>query len=101
MEFQDDHTSLHAAHIVRPETRMKAGEPVAPACIRTGDLKRTDSDIIESALLLLAVYVAGQMVATPAKALLEDVLVGRILGRPTANLLREKTTWTRFLFPGF
>jgi hypothetical protein len=58
--------------------------------------------LIDSLALLLAVYVTGQMVATPAKALLEDILVGKLLGRPSDNLVRESAPRFRsFLFPGF
>jgi hypothetical protein len=61
-----------------------------------------DFKLVESVALLLAAYVAGQLVATPAKAILEDLLVGRILGRPSVNLLQEtppRLGW--LLFPGF
>jgi hypothetical protein len=61
-----------------------------------------DLKVVDSALLLLAVYVVGQLIATPAKALLEDGLVDRILGRPSINLLREKKPFVRSaLFPGY
>jgi len=57
---------------------------------------------IDVVALLLAVYVAGQLVATPSKALLEDGLVEKILGRPNMNLFRPKRPWIRWaLFPGF
>jgi hypothetical protein len=53
-------------------------------------------------LLLLATYVAGQLVATPAKAVLEDGVVDKILGRPNVNLFRKKKPRIgRLLFPGF
>lgn len=58
--------------------------------------------VVESAILVLAVYVTGQIVATPAKAVFEDFIVGKILRRPTVNLFREKKPWLRGLvFPGF
>jgi len=61
-----------------------------------------DLKIVDSAVLLLAVYVVGQIIATPAKALLEDGLVDRILGRPSIILFREKKPRVRSLiFPGF
>jgi hypothetical protein len=61
-----------------------------------------DLKIVDSAVLLLAIYVVGQIIATPAKALLEDGLVDRILGRPSVNLFREKKPFIRgLLFPGF
>lgn len=61
-----------------------------------------DLKIVDTAVLLLGVYIAGQLVATPAKAILEDGLVARILGRPNVNLFRTKRPWVRrLLFPGF
>ena len=61
-----------------------------------------DLKLVDSLLLLLAVYVSGQLIATPAKALLEDGLIDKILGRPSINLFRERRPWTGgLLFPGF
>jgi hypothetical protein len=58
--------------------------------------------LVESLFLLLAVYVVGHVLATPAKGLLEDVIIDRILKRPSVNLLREKKPKGRgFLFPGY
>jgi hypothetical protein len=57
---------------------------------------------LDSALLLLTVYVAGQIVATPAKAILEDLVVDKILRPPSINLFETKKPHIRgFLFPGF
>lgn len=57
---------------------------------------------IDVVALLLAVYVAGQLVATPSKAVLEDGLVEKVLGRPNVNLFRRKRPWLHWvLFPGF
>jgi hypothetical protein len=57
---------------------------------------------VEIVALLLGVYVAGQLIATPSKAVLEDGLVEKILGRPNVNLFREKRPVIRgLLFPGF
>ena len=61
-----------------------------------------DLKTVDMALLLLVVYIAGQLVATPAKALLEDFVVEKLLGRPNVNLFRKKRPWIRrLLFPGF
>src|SRR5258705_106492 len=61
-----------------------------------------DFKLVDGAILLLAVYVAGQMMATPAKALLEDGVVDKLLGRPHTNLLQARgPTFRRILFPGF
>lgn len=57
---------------------------------------------VEVMALLLGVYVGGQLIATPSKAVLEDGLVEKILGRPNVNLFRERRPLIRgFLFPGF
>ncbi len=57
---------------------------------------------VESVALLMAAYVAGQIVAMPSKAILEDLIVGRILSRPNVNLVREKRPFIRgLIFPGF
>jgi hypothetical protein len=61
------------------------------------DLKNFDL-----ALILLAAYEAGQLIATPAKALIEDLFVGKILRRPSINLFSHKKPWIRsLLFPGW
>lgn len=61
-----------------------------------------DLRALDMTLLLLVVYIAGHLVATPAKALLEDFVVDRLLRRPNVNLFRKKRPWIRwFLFPGF
>jgi hypothetical protein len=61
-----------------------------------------DLKFVSSAFLLLAVYVAGQIIATPAEAILENLVVDKILHRPSVNLLRAKRPRVRgILFPGF
>jgi hypothetical protein len=61
-----------------------------------------DLKVVDVAALVLAVYVAGQIIAGPAKAILEDLIVDKILRRPSINLFRAKRPWIRrFLFPGF
>ena len=61
-----------------------------------------DFKIIDAAMLVLGVYVAGQLIATPAKALLEDWIVEKVLGRPHTMLFLEKKPFVRgMLFPGF
>jgi len=61
-----------------------------------------DLKVVHLAVLLLAVYVAGQVVATPAKALLEDTIVDKFLNRPNINLFREtRPPFRSLLFPGF
>ena len=60
-----------------------------------------DLQAVDTALLVLAIYIAGQLVATPAKAVLEDGIVDKLLGRPSMNLLCKTKPAPRFLFPGF
>lgn len=57
---------------------------------------------IETLFLILAVYVTGHITASPAKALLEDAIVGRLLGSPSVNLIasRRSAVWPR-LFPEY
>ena len=58
--------------------------------------------VVETAVLVLSVYVAGQAIATPAKLVLEDGLVDKVLKRPSVNLFRDKRPRIgRFLFPGY
>lgn len=58
--------------------------------------------LVESLFLLLGVYVVGHVLATPAKGVLEDLIVDRLLQRPSVNLLREKKPVVRgLLFPGY
>lgn len=61
-----------------------------------------DFKVVDGAMLFLGVYVAGQIMATPAKAVLEDIVVEKILGRPHTVLLgRESPRIRGFLFPGY
>jgi len=61
-----------------------------------------DFKVIESAVLVLVIYIVGQIIATPAKALLEDFFVARILRRPNVVLFEEKKPKIRgLLFPGY
>src|SRR5688500_13763566 len=55
----------------------------------------------EMIALIFGMYIARQLVATPAKAILEDGFVDKILGRPTVNLFRTKRPWIVWIFPGF
>jgi hypothetical protein len=61
-----------------------------------------DLKVVDTTLLVFGMYIAGQLIATPAKTVLEDGLVDKILGRPSVNLFRRKRPWVRWLlFPGF
>lgn len=57
---------------------------------------------VESFILLLTVYVTGQIVATPAKGLFEDLVVGLLLKRPSINLFRPiPPKILRWIFPRY
>lgn len=57
---------------------------------------------IDGLFLLLTVYIMGHVLAMPAKAVLEDFLVDKILQRPTVNLFRGKRPSMRgLIFPGY
>lgn len=61
-----------------------------------------DLSVVETAALLLGAYVAGQCVAAPARLVLEDGLVDKVLKRPSVNLFREKRPFVRrALAPGY
>jgi hypothetical protein len=62
-----------------------------------------DLKAVELTGLVIAVYVAGQLAATPAKAVLENGLVALVLGRPSVNLFRERRPLLRgqVLFRGY
>jgi len=54
------------------------------------------------AVTVLGVYIAGQIIAGPAKFALEDFFVHWLLGNPTKNLLRANTPkFGKWVFPGF
>ena len=66
------------------------------------DLLNRDLKPVQAALLLIAVYVFGQLVATPAKAVLEDLVIDKVLGRPSVNLFRHKAPRVGgAVFPGY
>jgi len=57
---------------------------------------------VDGLFLLLTVYIIGQVLASPAKALLEGFFVDKVLKRPSVNLFRErKPTLRSLLFPGY
>jgi len=58
--------------------------------------------VIEGIILLLAAYVGGHLMATPAKALLESLVVAKVLRRPSVNLLQPRTHSIRArIFPDY
>ena len=61
-----------------------------------------DFKVVDSALLVIVIYVVGQIIATPAKALLEEFLLGKVLGKPSINLFQEKKPRIPgFIFPAY
>lgn len=61
------------------------------------DLKTLDLTVIT-----LAAYVIGQITATPAKTLLEDILVSQFLRSPSVNLMQKsRSVMWGILFPGY
>lgn len=60
-----------------------------------------DLTAIESGVALLSMYVAGQLVATPAETILEDWLVHRVIGPPSDVLFRSRPGRWSYLFPGY
>jgi hypothetical protein len=61
-----------------------------------------DLKLVNGFALILGIYVAGQILATPSKTLLEDFVVGRLLRKPSENLIHGKAGQVRqLLFPGF
>lgn len=62
-----------------------------------------DLKTVDITLLTIAAYIAGQLTATPAKALLESLLVGQLLNSPSVNLMKNKSqrSWLRYVFPGY
>jgi hypothetical protein len=60
-------------------------------------------EALDLVLIAFAAYIAGQLVATPAKAVLEDVFARRILGAPAKLLMlpKKERPWYWFLVPGY
>jgi hypothetical protein len=57
---------------------------------------------VQSAFLILGVYVAGHIIATPSKFVLEDVIVKKLLKSPTKNLFNPHPgKFFKLLFPGY
>lgn len=58
--------------------------------------------LVDSLFLLLVVYIVGHVLATPSKAILENLVVHRLLRPPSTNLLCERRPMIRaFFFPGY
>lgn len=64
-------------------------------------LLRDDVPLAEAAFWVVAAYIAGHIIATPASWLYERILVGKVLGRPNANLMARNSSWWRCVFPGY
>lgn len=57
------------------------------AMFHLSDVMSTDMETLKFLVIVLASYVLGQMLATPAKGLLEDLIVRFLLGRPSVRLM--------------
>ncbi|TWO68068.1 hypothetical protein FN976_24335 [Caenimonas sedimenti] len=57
-----------------------------------------DLKALEIAAVTLAAYVVGQILATPAKFFLEDLLARAILKAPSMNLMRARRPWYGYVF---
>ena len=79
-------------------TLLLAG-PVA-AFVGDGMLKE-DPSVIIAILLVIAAYIAGQVIANIAGFLLESKLVADGLGRPTAHLFGQGGGRMAWAFPGY
>jgi hypothetical protein len=61
-----------------------------------------DLKMFDIAVVILAVYILGQILAGPSRAIFEDILIHRFLGTPTQNLLRTKApSFLQLIFPGY
>jgi len=58
--------------------------------------------VVQIVLAFALAYVLGQVTAIPAKAIVESLIVHRLLGAPSIHLLadRQRTVW-RFMFPEY
>jgi hypothetical protein len=66
------------------------------------ELLAEDLTVVETAALILGAYVAGQCIAAPARLVLEDGLVDKVLKRPSVNLFRDRRPIIRrVLAPGY
>jgi hypothetical protein len=65
-------------------------------------LLHSDLKLFGMAAVTLAVYAGGQMIAGPAKTVLETWLACRWIGRPSNHLLgAEPPKWAKRVFPAF
>lgn len=61
-----------------------------------------DLKLIDSGIVVLMAYVAGQLVAGPSRLVLETLMIGNLLQRPSVNLFRKRRPWMRWIwFPGY
>ncbi len=58
---------------------------------------------LDLVFVTLAAYICGQLAANPAQWFLEDLVVRRLLGLPSVNLMRHRASRSqlRRLFPGY
>jgi hypothetical protein len=61
----------------------------------------SNPSVIEDALLIVLAYVAGQMISTISRTVLERGVLARALGSPSDRLFSESDGWQTQLFPGY
>lgn len=62
---------------------------------------RSTPSVIEDALLIVLAYVAGQLISTISRTVLERGVLARALGFPSDRLFSTSDMWYRRLFPGY
>jgi hypothetical protein len=75
---------------------------VAATAAFVGDAAiRSNPSVIEDALLIVLAYVAGQVISTISRTVLERGVLARALGPPSDRLFSPSDGWRRRLFPGY
>jgi len=62
---------------------------------------RSNPSLIEDALLIVLAYVAGQVISTISRTVLERGVLARALGSPSDRLFSASDGWRARLFPGY
>jgi hypothetical protein len=62
---------------------------------------QSDPSVIEDGLLIVLAYVAGQVISTISRTVLERGVLARVLGPPSDRLFSEPDGWQARLFPGY
>jgi hypothetical protein len=73
----------------------------ADAAFLGGSLTHREPGLVDDFLLVVLAYVAGQVISTAARVVLERTVLRRGLGLPSDRLFEEWTSCARHLFPGY